>query len=203
MGGLFCCYFTCFWLGVCPLYPFAPARKKKGPFCVNVNEIGLFNGDGLPLRGSVPRRLIECVKERWDPLYSPEKSMMYPPNQHNWNFLPLVWWFVTLWIFEYDMNSSEPVLKPREYSTWWHSGGVCTAESRPGGTMNDAKCKRGLRVPSASITLVTASVFSTKRGQLRASHCYHISSFMWPFSRYRYRRYGERSDGNQPSVPAE
>lgn len=45
-----------------------------------------------------------------------------------------------------------------------------------GEAMNDAKCKRGLTVPSASITLVTTSAFATKGGQVQASKCYRISS---------------------------
>lgn len=66
---------------------------------------------------------------------------------------------------------------------------MCVAESRPGGTMNDAKCKRGLRVPS--ITLATTSVFATEGGQVRASHRYHISSAVRPFSQHRYRQRGQ------------
>lgn len=57
--------------------------------------------------------------------------------------------------------------------------------------MNDAKWKRGLRVPSASITLVTTSAFATKGGQVRASHRYHVSSVVRPCSRHRYRQRGQ------------
>lgn len=57
--------------------------------------------------------------------------------------------------------------------------------------MNDAKCKRGLRVPSASITLVATSVFSTKGGQVAARLCNHSSSVAWPFSRLRHRQRGQ------------
>lgn len=57
--------------------------------------------------------------------------------------------------------------------------------------MNDAKCKRGLRVPSASITLVTTSVFSTKGGQVAARQRYHSSSIARPFSRLRHRQRGQ------------
>lgn len=57
--------------------------------------------------------------------------------------------------------------------------------------MNDAKWKRGLRVPSASITLVATSAFATKGGQVRASHRYHVSSVVQPSSRHRYRQRGQ------------
>lgn len=60
-----------------------------------------------------------------------------------------------------------------------------------GGTMNDAKCKRGLRVPSASITLVTTRAFSTKGGQVPARQRYYTSSVAQPFSRLRYRQRGQ------------
>lgn len=54
--------------------------------------------------------------------------------------------------------------------------GVYELRPQSGETMNDAKCKRGLTVPSASITLVTTSAFTTKGGQVQASKCYRISS---------------------------
>lgn len=52
--------------------------------------------------------------------------------------------------------------------------GVYELRPQSGEAMNDAKCKRGLTVPSASITLVTTSAFTTKGGQVQASKCYRI-----------------------------
>lgn len=77
----------------------------------------------------------------------------------------------------------ESAMMLREYP---HDG----REGGGGGTMNDAKCKRGLRVPSASITLVTTNVFSTKGGQVAARQRYHCSSVVRPFSRLRHRQRG-------------
>lgn len=73
------------------------------------------------------------------------------------------------------------------------AGGIfhTKAQLSAGGSMNDAKWKRGLRVPSASIALVTTSAFATEGGQVRARPRYHSSSLVRPFSQHRSRRRGQ------------
>lgn len=104
------------------------------------------------------------------------------PTGH-YNFLPFIWQFVPYKSLSVTWLESEPVMMlsaEREYSTWCFSEAeeaVCLCRvHNQGKVMNDAKCKRGLTVPSASITLVTTSAFTTKGGQVQARKCYHISS---------------------------
>lgn len=87
---------------------------------------------------------------------------------------------------------------------------VCSRERSRGKTaMNDAKCKRGLRVPAASITLLHLLHLLQREVKCEfgtlAALCYPALLFCRPaFSgRHHYSRFKQRSGRNQPSLDVE
>lgn len=91
---------------------------------------------------------------------------------------------LTLRIFEHDKTGKWASHDTERIFSMMAQQLCVWAETLPGlegGMMNDAKRKRA---PSAFITLVTVSAFTTKGGQVQARNC--DCSVVWPFGWYHH-----------------